>query len=200
MHDPQIDGRTLTFGVSGKLYRSGLLMFDRQTDSLWSQLLQQAITGPLTGKKLTMLPAEHTTWDAWRSRHPETLVLSPETGFKRDYGLDPYQRYREEGVPIFSRRGTTTSRKPEKLKPMERVLGVQLNGVKKAYPFSALKKLPPEVEDRMGPTPIRIHFDRKNESAFVTDWAGRVVPSVMLFWFAWVDFYPDTLVFAANQD
>ena len=83
---------------------------------------------------------------------------------------------------------------------MERVLGVQLNGVKKAYPFSALKKLPPEVEDRMGPTPIRIHFDRKNESAFVTDWAGRVVPSVMLFWFAWMDFYPDTLVFAANQD
>ena len=49
-------------------------MFDRQTDNLWSQLMQQAITGPLTGKKLTILPAEHTTWGAWRNQHPETLV------------------------------------------------------------------------------------------------------------------------------
>src|SRR6516164_2384496 len=62
VYDPQIDGKALTFGVSGRLYRSNLLMFDRETDSLWSQLLQQAITGPLTGKKLVMLPAVHTTW------------------------------------------------------------------------------------------------------------------------------------------
>ena len=80
------------------------------------------------------------------------------------------------------------------------VLGVQLNGVKKAYPFSGLKKLPAEVEDRLGCTPIRIHFDRKNESAFVIDRAGNVVPSVVLFWFAWMGSYPDTLVFAAGQD
>jgi len=81
------------------------------------------------------------------------------------------------------------------------VLGVQLNGVKKAYPFSGLKKLPAEVEeDRLGCTPIRIHFDSKNESAFVTDREGNAVPAVVLFWFAWRDFYPDTLVFAADQD
>ena len=166
-------------------------MFDRQTDSLWSQLLQQAITGPFTGKKLTMVAAEHTNWESWRSGHPETLALSPETGFKRDYGPDPYQRYREEGMPIFSLRGGTSSRKSGKLKPMERVLGVQLNGVKKAYPFSGLKKLPAEVEDRLGCTPIRIHFDSKNESAFVTDREGNAVPAVVLFWFAWRDFYPD---------
>jgi hypothetical protein len=115
VYDPQIDGRTLTFGVSGRLYKSNLLMFDRQTDSLWSQLLQKAITGPLTGKKLVMLPSEHTTWEFWRRQHPDTVVLSPETGFKRNYGLDPYEQYREERVEVFSRKNEIASRKGDKL-------------------------------------------------------------------------------------
>jgi hypothetical protein len=75
-----------------------------------------------------------------------------------------------------------------------------VNAVKKAYPFSALKKLPPDFEDRVGTTPVRIHFDKKSESAFATDRAGNVVPSVVLLWFAWRDFYPDTLVFTAKQE
>jgi hypothetical protein len=199
VYDPRIDGKTLTFGVLGKLYKSNLLMFDHQTDSLWSQLLQQAITGPLTGKKLTMLTAEHTTWESWRGRHPESLVLSPATGFKRDYGLDPYDQYREGGVPTFRRKADSPIA-GAKLRPMERVLGVQLNDLKKAYPFSVLKKSPADFEDRLGATEILIHFDRTSGSAFVTDNERRIVPSVVLFWFAWADFYPGTLVFAAKRD
>lgn len=184
----------MTFGVSGRLYKSNLLMFDRQTDSLWSQLLQQAITGPLTGKKLVTLPAELTTWESWKSRHPDTLAMSPETGFKRDYGLDPYAEYREGGTPVFaSRKGAAL--RGDKLKPMERVLGAQLNGFKKAYPFSILKKMPATFQDRLGSTAVIVHFDKKSETGFVTDKSGNVVPSVALFWFAWADFYPDTLVF-----
>jgi len=196
VYDPRIEGRTLSFGVSGKLYRSNLLLFDRQTDSLWSQLLQQAITGSLTGKKLVMVSAQHTTWELWRSQHPDSHVLSPETGFKRDYGLDPYAPYREGGTTVFSLGKDAAARPRDKLRPMERVLGVQLNGVKKAYPFSALKKSPAELEDRIGSTAIRIHFDKKSENGFVTDRHGMIVPSVALFWFAWADFYPDTLLFA----
>lgn len=199
MYDPQIDGKALTFGVSGRLYKSNLLMFDRETDSLWSQLLQQAITGPLTGKKLVMLPAVHTTWEAWRKERPDSFVLSPETGFKRDYGLDPYAQYREGGTPLFSSRKGIAAQKGNKLRPMERVLGVQLNGWKKAYPFSLLKKLPPEIEDPLGTTAIHIHFDRKTETGFVTDSTGQTVPSVVLLWFAWADFYPDTLVFVSTK-
>ena len=195
-----MDGKTLTFGVSGKLYKSGLLMFDRQTDSLWSQLLQQAITGPLTGNKLTMLPAEHTPWESWRSRHPETEVLSPDTGFKRDYGLDPYAKYREAGVPVFSKQTTASSATGRKLRPMERVLGVQLDGVKKAYPFRSLKKQPPEFKDQLGDMVVVVHFDKKSETAFVTDQSGAAVPAVVLSWFAWNDFYPDSLVFNASAN
>ena len=200
MYDPRIEGRTLSFGVSGKLYKSNLLLFDRQTDSLWSQLLQQAITGPLTGKKLVMGSAQHITWELWRSQHPDSLVLSPETGFKRDYGLDPYAPYREGGTTVFSSRKDAAARRRDKLRPMERVLGVQFNGVKKAYPFSALKKSPADLEDRLGDTAIRIHFDKKSESGFVTDRHGMIVPSVALFWFAWADFYPDTLLFAPAKN
>jgi hypothetical protein len=198
VYDPHIDGRTLTFGVSGKLYKSNLLMFDRQTDSLWSQLLQQAITGPLTGKKLVMVPSEHTTWELWRGQHPDTVVLSPETGFKRDYGLNPYEQYREGGAPMFSS-GKSNSRPSGKLKPMERVLGLELNNVKKAYPFPVLKKMGSDFEDRLGSTAVVVHFDKKSESGFVTDKAGNVVPSVVLFWFAWTGFYPNTLIFVPNK-
>jgi hypothetical protein len=63
-----------------------------------------------------------------------------------------------------------------------------------------LKKLPPQFEDRLGTTAIHIHFDRKTETGFVTDSTGQTVPSVILLWFAWADFYPDTLVFASNKD
>jgi hypothetical protein len=89
--------------VSGKIYKSNLLMYDHETGSLWSQMLQRAITGPLTltGTVLAMLPAERSTWEHWRAQHPGTLVLSPDTGYKRDYGLDPYKDYVEEGRATF---------------------------------------------------------------------------------------------------
>ena len=101
VYDPKHDGGRLTFGVSGKVYKSNLLMYDRETGSLWSQMLQRAITGPLTGSVLGMLPAEHSTLQRWRTLHPNTLVLSLDTGYKRDYGLNPYREYVEDGKPTF---------------------------------------------------------------------------------------------------
>ncbi len=192
VYSGEIEGKRFDFGVSGKLYKSGLVMYDRQSDSLWSQILQQAITGPMTGTKLSMLPAENTTWTMWRSEHQDTLVLSTETGFKRDYGLDPYQRYLEEGTPIFRAEHNDSSH--IHVAAMERILGVQMNRAKKAYPFSVLKKEPDVFEDNLGGTAIFIHFDRKSETAFATDNSGTPIPSIVAFWFAWHDFYPDTAV------
>ena len=112
VYDPENGANRLTFGVSGEIYKSNLLMYDRETGSLWSQMLQRAITGPLTGAVLAMLPAEHSTWEHWRTEHPNTLVLSLDTGFKRDYGLDPYREYVEDGRPTFlsSRESKKTKR------------------------------------------------------------------------------------------
>jgi len=77
---PLADGAPLRFGVSGKLWRQALVLFDRQTGSLWSQREHRAIAGALAGQPLDLLPSEITTWGAWRTRHPGTLVLAPADG------------------------------------------------------------------------------------------------------------------------
>jgi hypothetical protein len=89
----KVGNHILTFGVSGLLYQSDVLMYDHQTESLWSQIAMRAVTGKSLGQHLEPIFLEHTTWSAWRNRHPDTLVLSRETMFSRDYGRDPYQNY-----------------------------------------------------------------------------------------------------------
>jgi hypothetical protein len=87
---------TLVFGVSGLLYNSDMLLYDRQSESLWSQIDRRAISGPRRGERLQAIPLEHTTWGDWRRRHPDTLVLSRDTGHARDYDRDPYAGYEQE--------------------------------------------------------------------------------------------------------
>lgn len=86
-------GRTYTFGTSGDLVNSNLLMYDRQTDSRWPQILARAILGTSLGRWLEEIPLDWTTWGRWRAAHPDTVVLSTETGSVRDYGSDPYGSY-----------------------------------------------------------------------------------------------------------
>lgn len=85
--DAHVDGKVLTFGTSGLLYRSNKLMFDAETGSLWSSLTGQPVVGPLVGSglELAALPVVTTTWGEWRRRHPDTTVLSLDTGHARDY-------------------------------------------------------------------------------------------------------------------
>jgi Protein of unknown function (DUF3179) len=85
--DARVGGRVLTFGTSGLLYRSNKLLFDHETASLWSSLTGEPVAGSVVNLKLrlTALPVVTTTWSEWRRRHPDTLVLSLDTGFKRDY-------------------------------------------------------------------------------------------------------------------
>jgi len=193
VYDPVLNGKRLTFGVSGKLYKASLVMYDRQTESMWSQILQEAIAGPMTGAKLSMLPAQHTTWADWRGQHPDTLVLSPDTGYDRDYGLNPYADYYEQGIAFG---GPRAGRQldPE-IRPMERVLGIQFGDAKKVYPFSRLKKQSATFQDDVAGQKIVIHFDPRSESAYASTLSGEQIPSLVTFWFAWVDFYPGTLVF-----
>jgi hypothetical protein len=193
VYDLENGGHRLTFGVSGKIYKSNLLMYDRETGSLWSQMLQRAITGPLTGTVLAILPVEHSTWEHWRTQHPSTLVLSPDTGYKRDYGLDPYREYVEAGRPTF--RGSQDNRSSKnRIRPMEPVLGIEIRGIARAYPFSLLKKKRAEFEDRLGDTTLVIHFDKESKAAYVMSQSGTVLPSTTVYWFAWQDFHPQTQV------
>lgn len=87
--EAKVAGKILQFGVSGLLYNSDVLMYDRQTQSLWSQILSQAVTGSMKGTLLPAVAVTHTTWVDWRNRHPDTLVLDTNTGFNRNYRKPP---------------------------------------------------------------------------------------------------------------
>lgn len=90
-------GKPYTFGTSGDLVNSNLLMYDRQSDSRWPQILGQAISGSAVGDALEEVSLDWTTWGRWRAVHPGTVVLSTKTGHIRDYGRDPYGSYTPVG-------------------------------------------------------------------------------------------------------
>jgi len=188
---PETRGRTLSFGVSGLLYNSDVLLYDRETESLWSQLLMQAVAGPLKGESLTAVPLVHTSWRAWRTEHPDTLVLSTETGFVRDYGRDPYTGYADRSDIYFP-----VNAESRRYHPKERVLGVEIDGHFKAYPFAELARTREQrINDSFGGRLLTIRFDPDAGSARAFDQDGRELATVTGFWFAWYAFHPSTEVF-----
>lgn len=98
--DRRIKQGTLTFGVSGKLRNSDMVMFDRETESWWQQAIGEAIVGDLQGVELKQLPTWMESWDEFRSRHPEGLVMA-EPEFSRQYGRNPYVSYDSSTKPFL---------------------------------------------------------------------------------------------------
>jgi hypothetical protein len=112
--DRRVGDRILSFGVSGLLYQSDLVMFDRQTESLWPQLEGRAVAGVLTGTDLEKFPVQTVAWSDFQSAHPESWVLSQETGFLRNYGANPYVGYDDVGTDPFLFDGEVPDRLPAK--------------------------------------------------------------------------------------
>lgn len=161
--------------MSGKLYKSNVLLYDHQTESLWSQILTKAVTGPLTGTPLKTFPLVETTWKDWKSQHPDTLVLSMNTGYSRRYNEDPY------GIRA------------------EKALGLISEGEVKAYGFNQLKKIKTfPIKDQVGNQTVLIYFEKETQKAWVTDEAGKRVESFLTYLRAWKSFYPDTKIFKAK--
>lgn len=166
MYDRQITtDTTLTFGVSGMLYRNGLIMYDHQTESLWSHILGQAIGGRYQGTQLNFIPALHTDWASWRDLHPETLVISPAL-----YGRDPYASYYASGAEGVIGQGILGGgpERGDDIHPKEYVLGVRLVGQAKAYRFTDLQR-EPILNDQVGDIPVAIFFDQATLSGTVFD-------------------------------
>ena len=183
----------LDFGVSGLLYNNDVLLYDRQTNSLWSQILSKSINGPMKGTQLTKVPLSHTTWADWKKRHPDTLLLSSDTGFKRDYTRDPYDGYTQNPKILFPVKGQSA-----RYHPKEQVIGVEVDGQYKAYPFVELDKTKGSVADTIGGKRITVRFDPEHRTGTVYDAAGKEMPSVIAYWFAWFAFHADTEVFQAK--
>lgn len=134
--DRRIDGKTYSFGVSGMLRHSDMIMYDRQTETLWQQLSGEAIIGDLTGTMLTPVPAQIISFDQFRAAHPNGVVLSKETGHRRDYGRNPYAGYDNIEERPFLYKGPFDKRVP----PMEKVVTVSIGETEKAYPHRVTRK------------------------------------------------------------
>lgn len=189
-----IHGRRSTFDVSGLLYQSDLLMYDHQTESLWSQIAMEAVAGPMTRTKLRPIFLTHTTWGEWRHDYPSTLVLSTKTGYTRDYDRDPYLGYAQRPDLMF-----TTNHRDRRYHPKEWVLGVEVDGSFKAYPFSELNKVKTPLTDTVNGQEIRIIYNRQARTGSITTADGVPLPSMLAFWFAWSAFHPNTEVFAVTR-
>ncbi len=132
--DRVVDGRPLDFGTSGKLYRSDLLMYDRQTHSLWAQIEGRAVVGERAGTRLARIPANTIAYGDFKAAYPAGRVLSRDTGHARSYGMNPYPAYdRPDSIP-FLFQGQPDRRRP----PKERIVGVTVGGSPRAYPWPTL--------------------------------------------------------------
>ncbi len=187
-----IDGSVNNFGVSGLLYKSDVLLYDRETDSLWSQIMKQAITGPLRGKRLRQIVMSHTTWNEWRNRHPDTLVLSTDTGSRRNYKRSPYAGYENSTELYFS-----VGRIDPRYHPKELIIGLSLNGINKAYPFKELSRSNGDIQDSVAGHRLHVRYDVSNRTGRVLTNDGKELPTTISYWFAWHAFHPDTEVYTA---
>jgi hypothetical protein len=146
-----LDGEPVTFGVSGLLRKSDLVMYDRKTESLWQQLTGTAIVGTRAGTTLDQLPAQIVSFRQFRARHPGAPVLSRETGHDRPYGQNPYAGYDDIDKRPFAFRGETDGRLP----PMMKVVAVSEGGQYRAYPHPVTKQ-ERVVHDTIGDRPIAV--------------------------------------------
>ena len=185
--DRNVQGRVLSFGVSGLLYQSDVLMYDRQTESLWSQLAMKCVAGGQVGTELRWLVSEQLSFAAWRAKYPDGSVLAPPTGTAKNYGASPYARYENSPDTMFP-------------VPMHRSdlpakswgIGTRVNGTAMGYPVALLGQYP-TIQDEIHGVAIEVEYDAGKRQATVTETAsGRKVPSVSVYWFAWQAFYPDT--------
>ena len=229
-----IDGQEVEFGTSGKLYNSNLLMYDRLTDSYWSQALGLAVKGELTGHELDLVPFDVITWGDWKELYPDTLVLTTDTGHIRSYATDPYGSYYTEPRIMFP-----VEHSDDRLHPKEIILGFEEDGIYKAFRQTDAESHV-VINDVVGDSSVLVvslysenarAFDREVDGQILSfeydadsdkiidtltnsewnyeglavtgDYAGVQLQRIAYspgFWFEWVAFHPDTLVFDAGDD
>ena len=177
--DRRVEERTLTFGTTGNLRNSDLVMWDRQTESWWQQLTADAVVGKLTGTKLEVIPSQTLSFEDFRARYPKGDVLSRDTGFERDYGTNPYVGYDDPGGgQPFLFEGETDDRLPAKA----RVTALFANGETLVIPFERLADQP-VVNEELAGMPVVVFFDPEVVSALddVTIADSRTVGTAAAF-------------------
>ena len=180
-----VDGKPLSFGVSGLLYRSQFLLYDRETESLWAQYEGRAVAGPLAGKRLAPVEVRQQPMGAWFQRHPNTTVLARPERKRIDYRHSPYEAYwTSEKIPF------EVSDRDDRYHPKEVVVGVEVDGRTRAYLGSILTAEGGRIVDDFQGKKIRIAYDSES-GTFQWD-VPEGVKVTDAYWFAWKSFHPGT--------
>lgn len=181
-----IGGEEVEFGVSGKLYNSNLILYDRKTNSYWTQIEGRAVVGELTGMTLTQISMDTVVWRDWKNEHPDSEVLDQDTGFRRPYGADPYGNYYEDSFLFFPVEETDN-----RIHPKTVIFGIEVNGVFKAYQEDDLLELG-TVKDTVAGVRIRVERDASGVVTVTDEDTGGEIVKERSFWFAWYAFHPET--------
>ena len=191
------DGKPIELGVSGLLFDSNVLMYDRRrsnrTESLWSQMQTQSVAGDRVNAFLNTVPYKLTSWQGWVDEHPKTEVLSRMTGHRRNYDENPYEDYFSNNRVMFPMTHTDP-----RLGNKERVLGIQIGDTIRAYPIGRVHPDQDTINDTIDGHNITVVLSPTREDAYLesTPQGATVINS---FWFAWAGFYPDTEIYAGPE-
>ncbi len=184
----KMGGKTVTLYPTDKLYESTTLLRDSATGSLWSQFNGKAIIGPARGKQLVQLASINTNWALWQAYHPKTLIMSTDTGFARNYEVDPYGLYEGPGATEFP-----VSHKDPRLPRDELVLGVEVDHHAEAFPLRRLAIAKTPMTTRLGGKEITVVFDPNTATVGAAD-EQHHLPAYTGQWFGWAAFHPDSAI------
>ncbi len=148
--DRVLNGRETTFGVSGLLYNTNLMPFDRETGSVWSQMLLKSVNGERIGLEIETFQMIETTWKTFKELFPQTAVVSTNTGFSRPYGSFPYGDYKSNNNRLLFPVNVTDTRLPGK----DRVVGLIVGAKSKVYPFRNFPDTIATINDVVNGMPV----------------------------------------------
>lgn len=176
--DRMIDGVEYDFGTTGRLRRSDMVMYDRNTESWWQQFTGQGIIGKMNGVTLAQIPSVIVSFDAFKKQYPDGKVLSKKTGYQRAYGRNPYPGYDDINSSPFLFRGPVDTRLP----PMERVLSLRSDSATLLFGLSELKKNP-VINTQFGNKPVAVFSFETAASALDngTISESRAIPSAAVY-------------------
>lgn len=204
--DRRIGGQVREFGISGLLWQSNVLLYDRQKrakdESLWSQIKMEAVSGPAAkrGLRLKLLPSDLLRWGSWKAKYPHTTVLSDQTGFLRDYQQSPYQSYFESEALMFPAKVTRTPK--DRFQNKDMIVVVQVADQKKGYAVKDVAAMGGELIARLGGRKIRLRHLPEADALEVTyaDGKGGRPSVAYLYWFSLRSILPDVAIFDPQEE
>lgn len=185
--DPTIDGESREFGVSGLLIDSNLIMYDKKTESLWSQIVGEAIVGEALGHTLDIYPSQLLSFAQVKEHYPEAEILSEDTGTRRNYGRYPYADYDTNENYYFPVKNRDT-----RLPGKQIMYAINVDNYSIAFHYNNLIDQGKALVTLPNDTQIEVQVENDELTArFTNDPTGRIIPGYFAMWFSWASAHQD---------